>query len=937
MVTLPDVHVEAVNIPATIDTEWTLSSSESYDGGTCVLSGNLTVTSGNTLTLDNVTIAINNQFDGQYKITVESNGALILRNSVIKSNTVNRTENLTSDGIISATNSTFERIGFVGWDDWDYGIRRGVIVNGGTASFINTTFQYNDIGLITMNTAPTLQGCLFENNNYMGVVFSGNHPIISDLEVKNNCPANDCGSLSIATGVMARDGASFEIHNSSLVNNKFRGILVIDSDVYVFNSSITANSQNTDIDARTRNAMLNVTNTTIGYSRGFGSSGFAPILNVHWHLDVEALWESDGSPVREGGLQIENDKGSRVYEDQLDHDGMKRWIRLREYTQTIASEKEMDTPHTITVNGTRDGNLRSAVGSKQLHSNENITLVLDDVPPIINITSPLDGYITNETNLTVWGVTEPGAMVYVNGQKATVYANGTYKVDIILYDEGTNIITATAWDDVENEATFVMDVELDTIAPSLAIGSPVDGAIFNHTTILVEGTAEAGNIVTVNGQEVPVGVYGKFNATLELDEGVHEIVAVGTDAAGNSVMDSVSIEIDLRPPILLVSNPYDGIWTNEASIFVDGTTEAMAKVTMNGKAVVQTATSFRGQVDLIEGINEINVVSCDVAGNCNSTTIYVMRDTTPPSLYITNPPDEDYVITNLSAFLIEGETDPGSSVFIGKDTVDVDDDGMFQVSVELDEGINIFEVTSEDWLGNSVTLERKVKRDTKPPMVGVIEPEDGLVTREQEIRIRGMSETGAKVTIDGVRVGSLTGMGFDSIVTLPKEGLNQFTIVATDHAGNQNTIYLNVTRDTQIDLYIISPSNKTRTKEDSVTVRGVTDPKATVMIGEAVLNASEDGSFSLEVNLDLGENTIKVKVVDAVGNDKEEELTVIRDTVRTIAPETGFSLGLWLLLIALVVIVIVLLSIKILRGRGQEGPDFEMTEEDVEEEGEDAT
>lgn len=74
-------------------------------------------------------------------------------------------------------------------------------------------------------------------------------------------------------------------------------------------------------------------------------------------------------------------------------------------------------------------------------------------------------------------------------------------------------------------------------------------------------------------------------------------------------------------------------------------------------------------------------------------------------------------------------------------------------------------------------------------------------------------------------------------------------------------------------LEVTEPASGTEVKDANVTIKGVTDPEATVYVNEVEVD-NNDGSFEKSVNLAEGENVIKVKAKDEEGNETIEEIKV---------------------------------------------------------------
>lgn len=126
-----------------------------------------------------------------------------------------------------------------------------------------------------------------------------------------------------------------------------------------------------------------------------------------------------------------------------------------------------DGAHTITINASdNDGNAATAVSA---------SFTIDTVPPVLTISSPTTGKITNQAALTVEGVTNDATSspaevaILLNGTDVgtvTVGSDGSFSKDITLV-EGTNSIVVTATDYAGQSTSITLSVKLDTSVPTL--------------------------------------------------------------------------------------------------------------------------------------------------------------------------------------------------------------------------------------------------------------------------------------------------------------------------------------------------------------------------------------------------------------------------------------------------------------------------------------
>jgi hypothetical protein len=82
----------------------------------------------------------------------------------------------------------------------------------------------------------------------------------------------------------------------------------------------------------------------------------------------------------------------------------------------------------------------------------------------------------------------------------------------------------------------------------------------------------------------------------------------------------------------------------------------------------------------------------------------------------------------------------------------------------------------------------------------------------------------------------------------------------------------------QILLTVSGPVNGSTVTTSSVSVKGITTPKAEVFINDKSVIADALGSFSVPVTLDEGENTIVIAANDSNGNYSEQDLIVSYDS-----------------------------------------------------------
>jgi Glucodextranase, domain B len=87
----------------------------------------------------------------------------------------------------------------------------------------------------------------------------------------------------------------------------------------------------------------------------------------------------------------------------------------------------------------------------------NRTVTLDQVPPVLSITSPSSGGRIPDSKVMVRGLTDPGSAVTVNGIAAQMEKSGRFTAEIPL-SEGENSIVVTSVDQAGNPTTKIVKV-----------------------------------------------------------------------------------------------------------------------------------------------------------------------------------------------------------------------------------------------------------------------------------------------------------------------------------------------------------------------------------------------------------------------------------------------------------------------------------------------
>ena len=192
-----------------------------------------------------------------------------------------------------------------------------------------------------------------------------------------------------------------------------------------------------------------------------------------------------------GGACISNNKPTISWkcsddDSGIDQNTIKLYIDDTEVTGTISvtvssgvytcsyipSEALSEGSHTLkfTVSD-NDGNTAT----------QTVTIKVDTVPPVLNVTSPTDGLKTNNSTVTVVGttndVTSSPVTLTINGEVVEVGSNGSFS-KVLTLSSGTNTITIISTDGSGKSTTVIKTVYFDDTAPVISaislVPNPVD-------------------------------------------------------------------------------------------------------------------------------------------------------------------------------------------------------------------------------------------------------------------------------------------------------------------------------------------------------------------------------------------------------------------------------------------------------------------------------
>jgi len=548
---------------------------------------------------------------------------------------------------------------------------------------------------------------------------------------------------------------------------------------------------------------------------------------------------------------------------------------------------------------------------------------VDRSAPTLTILTPSNHQSTKEDAVFLTGITEALAQVtlILDDQQQITQADNLgafqFTIPLIL---GENQLMLTVTDAVNNTSNpidwFIIKEApeiIDLIPPTLVINSPNNHAITKESSILLIGTTEALAQVTLtisNQQQIAqADDSGEFQFTIPVILGENKLTLTATDEFNNTsdpvewiiVREQLEI-IDLTPPTLTIISPSNHAITNENSVLLIGTTEALAQVTLivsNQQQITQADDlgKFEFTVPLILGNNTLILTATDASNNTSNPIKWIIVrerieiiDLTPPTLTITSP--SNHAIIKQEQVLLTGVTEAIAKVILIIDNqqqiTQADDLGKFQFTVPLVLGNNKLTLTATDAFNNtsnpvewSIVRERREIIDLTPPILTITSPSNHATTKKKSILLTGITEALAQIVLTVsnqqqiVQADDLGKFQFTIPLTF---GDNKLILTATDAFNNTSDPVewilvreqLEIIDLTPPTLTIISPSNHAITKENSVLLIGTTEALAQVTLivsnQQQITQADDLGEFQFTVPVVLGNNKLILTATDASNN-----------------------------------------------------------------------
>ena len=732
-------------------------------------------------------------------------------------------------------------------------------------------------------------------------------------------------SLGVGTGVYlwGPSTAEHEVRDISIWNTYY-GIMhlnghctVIDSYINVTNNNFLAHN----------GASIDIYNTVHVVGSGFVDTTGGRITG--WQrLNVSSVKWDDGTAITEGIMYLLNTTDFRIGNINLSlgpqHLDFKRWEATR-----MALWNNIDVYPALLD---EDAWFLAAPLDHLVQAPQDIVFT-DDFSPILTIRDLVDGTRVNVSYLILEGsVIERGRSL---DSVQVSLDNKTWQTAIVTgdmwdfafnrVDDGKYDVQVRASDRAGNKALLVVkNVIVDTMPPPITLDVEPPLAT-NEPLLSLKGSTEPGASIYVGIVLGWPDEEGAFDFEFPLSEGHNPIVIKVQDVAGNWNQSVYSVLLDSTAPALSLSEPEDGLITNDPSVTFTGASETDVTVKVNGKEVTVYKGAFTTDLDLPEGEHLIEVEAVDMAGNIAALFRRVTVDVTAPMLEIESPADPEFTTTDETAF-IAGRMDPDiDHIFINGERTDALP-GEFAIQVVLTEGENSFTVSVRDDAENTASTSLVIIRDTKSPKYSVddIEAKDGEIIKSGDDEFSNSDTIVFHMRVDELAYFTIStetyeGEGQFNVEHQITEGTNTISIEVADPMGNlaDPFVYVVIYDVTSPTVTITYPSDGFTTKLGEMVINGVTDDVGSkVWVNDIPVGIRADGTFDMTVALEMGGNEYSVRNRDRAGNEGSTSVTINRKEKQEVQES-----NVGMMAMALVIGLVIGLVIMYVLGRRGSEPD----------------
>ena len=251
---------------------------------------------------------------------------------------------------------------------------------------------------------------------------------------------------------------------------------------------------------------------------------------------------------------------------------------------------------------------------------------IDESPPYLAVSSPVEGEVILSRNVLVQGAVERNVTLTVNTLPVEIDENGLFK-QLLTLEPGEQTITVTAVDPAGNRTSIQRTVSCNLEEQLIVLEMP-DHLTLNMNQATIRGTVKPFTRIEINGKSLELPP--RFAHVVTLPEGDHTITIKAISPQGNIQTLLIMITIDLTSPEIFLDDV--PAYTRKPELSLSGQVSEIVTLRVNDEVVQVKDGHFAFSVELKEDENIFNVEATDIAGNKSTKKIRILQDTQPPEI-----------------------------------------------------------------------------------------------------------------------------------------------------------------------------------------------------------------------------------------------------------------------------------------------------------------
>jgi len=734
--------------PIVVDQDWYIDNSTSVSSATYDMHANLVINTTGQLSASDTTFNFFSTTDGQYGVLIKAQGRLVIDRCSLQAGDVSpgvRAKAWTfwarDTSYLVVKKCTFRDCGVYGdAQKW----RQGVSVETSTAGIRDSNFLENSIGLqVLSGAAPNISGNFF-TRNIEGIEATG--PTFY-LEDPNQFTENNFGVVIVGCYDARVVGCTF-------VENTIATVRTVDSTVLVTKADMGGTRNGVVADFK---SVLTVSNSSVGTFASVARSQYQSTvvlldctLFAQWQFKLTADSTSSilvresctfrvvykgNIPIESALVKVMDVDGIELTRKATNESGLTPIVQL-EVFRLIGNAGSGDSRAPFSIEATHGIYERKTVSGFDPGPNTLYTITfVDDLPPGLTVTSPLDRAKYNTTDVLLKGTASDtgsglGRLFYRvdDGPEVPLPVSASWEARVVL-PEGQLFLSFTAEDRLGNMANVTRRITVDVTPPTIYNVTPRNGSRTRAFQLLVSGYTEPNARVYAQDTELTVAANGSFAGNVNLgDEEGQQVIALRlVDSVGNEGTYDLVLIVDREPPPLTVeTNPdyRDYPILNRSDIVFFGTSEPGARIevrrdsTLVGSGLVNSSGNWRMTVWLVVGENPLVVDAFDEAGNREDFEIIsFLYDVTAPEITVVSP--QSGFTTRSEETTLKLRTEPDAYIWVrinGRDMTGftMPLHGEYEPKVPLSVGNNTVVVLSRDPAGNENSTTLIIVREAEP-------------------------------------------------------------------------------------------------------------------------------------------------------------------------------------------------------------------------------